>query len=55
MDDSVWRMYRHRRKNSEKKVTKKKEKKVACQTQNFYISLAFLLITLAFLIAVRIY
>ena len=31
------------------------EKKVTCKTQNFYILLAFLLITIAFLIAVSIY
>ena len=30
-------------------------KKVACKTQNFYILLAFLLITLALLIVVTIY
>ena len=31
------------------------EKKATCKTQNFYILLAFLLITLALLIAVSIY
>ena len=31
------------------------EKKAACKTQNFYILLAFLLITIALLIAVGIY
>ena len=31
------------------------EKKVICKTQNFYILLAFLLITVALLIAVSIY
>ena len=31
------------------------EKKVTCKTQNFYIPLAFLLITIALLIAVSIY
>ena len=31
------------------------EKKLACKTKIFYISLAFLLITIAFLIAVNIY
>ena len=31
------------------------EKKVTCKTQNFYILLAFLLITIALLIAVSIY
>ena len=31
------------------------EKKVACKTQNFYILLAFLLITIALLIAISIY
>ena len=32
-----------------------KEKKVTCKTQNFYILLVFLLITIALLIAVIIY
>ena len=31
------------------------EKKVICKTQNFYVLLAFLLITIALLIAVSIY
>ena len=31
------------------------EKKVTCKTQNFYVLLAFLLITIALLIAVSIY
>ena len=31
------------------------EKKVACKTQNFYILLAFLVTTIALLIAVSIY
>ena len=43
--------------NKEKKTipTNFNEKKVTCKTQNFYIPLAFLLITIALLIAVSIY
>ena len=46
-----------KRKNEEAKTvpTNFNEKKVACKTQNSYILLAFLLISIALLIAVSIY
>ena len=40
---------------NEKETNFKKKKKKNCKTQNFYILLAFLLITIALLIAVSIY
>ena len=40
---------------SYKEETHFNEKKATCKTQNFYILLAFLLITIALLIAVSIY
>ena len=40
---------------SYKEETNVNEKKATCKTQNFYILLAFLLITIALLIAVSIY
>ena len=47
-----YRIIRWRNKNY---LTNFNEKKATCKTQNFYILLAFLLITIALLIAVSIY
>ena len=41
--------------NNEETKTNFNERKAICKTQNFYILLAFLLITIALLIAVNIY
>ena len=55
MDDSAITWWSYGVICNETKTIPSNKKKVICKTQNFYIILAFLLITIALLVAVSIY